>query len=113
MPSSTPWRDRRWPSTGADRTPRTSAPGWVGGHGFWVEGVSTNVQGESFRYAVVMIQADDGGEPSGELRLQLTGAGSEDLPDLRVGGTAEFDDWTLTIHSICADEVGFDAEITD
>ena len=21
-------------------------PGWVGGHGFWVEGVSTNAQGE-------------------------------------------------------------------
>ena len=74
---------------------------------------SQNAQGESFRYAVVMIQADDGGEPSAELRLQLPGAGSEDLPGLRVGDTAEFDDWTLTIRSICADEVGFDAEITD
>lgn len=72
-----------------------------------------NAQGESFRYAVVMILPEDGGEPSAELRLQLPGEESEDLPGLRLGETAAFDDWTLTIRSICADGVGFDAEITD
>lgn len=70
-----------------------------------------NSQGESFRYGVVMIQPEDGSEPSAELRLQLPGGDSEDLLDLRVGGTAEFDEWTLTIRSICADSVGFDAEV--
>ncbi len=71
-----------------------------------------NAQGESFRYAVVMILPEDGGEPSAELRLQLPGGDSEDLPGLHLGESAEFDDWTLTIRSICADGVGFDAEIT-
>lgn len=78
-----------------------------------VDHETQNAQGESFRYAVVMIRPEDGGEPSAELRLQLPGGDVEDLPGLHVGETAEFDDWTLTIRSICADGVGFDAEITD
>ena len=77
-----------------------------------IDDETRNAQGESFRYAVVMILPEDGGEPSAQLRLQLPGGESEDLPGLRAGGTAEFDDWTLTIRSICADSVGFDAEIT-
>lgn len=70
-----------------------------------------NSHGESFKYAVVMVLPEDDGEPSTELRLQLPGGDSEDLPGLHVGDTAEFDDWNLTIRSICADGVGFDAEV--
>lgn len=70
-----------------------------------------NSQGESFRFAAVMVLPEDGGEPSAELRLQLPDAHSEDLPGLHVGDTAEFDDWTVTIRSICADGIGFDAEV--
>lgn len=77
-----------------------------------IDDETRNAQGEHFRYAVVMILSEDGGEPSAQLRLQLPGGESEDLPGLRAGGNAEFDDWTLTIRSICADSVGFDAEIT-
>lgn len=85
----------------------------TGGSTQGIDDETRNAQGESFNYSVRLIRPEDEGEPSAELNLQLPGGDSEDLPALHVGETAEFDDWTLTVRSICADNVGFDAELTD
>lgn len=72
----------------------------------------THAQDEPLRFALVALEADDEGSPSAHLRVQA-GDESRDLPGLHVGDTAEFEDWSLTVRSICADSVGFDAEMED
>ena len=78
------------------------------------QGIDTeteNSRGERLRYAVVTVRPEGAdGEPSAVLGVQVAEK-SEDLDELGIGDTAEFDEWTLTIRSICADSVGFDADV--
>ncbi|PMC76821.1 hypothetical protein [Brachybacterium sp. UMB0905] len=71
-----------------------------------------NSRGEHLFYGAVMIRAEGAdGEPAAVLRVQADTGDAEDLDELGIGDTAEFDEWTLTIRSICADSVGFDADV--